>query len=207
METISIQGKTFKQYRCTKYYCDEDGRIFSDYSQKILTPMLRGDGNKQYPYIDVNFGNGQKHVPVHRIVYECWIGEIDNNLNVLHKDDDQFNNNFNNLYLGNQKENIKDCINNEHRVGNIWTLTVFDNQINKTITFCPASDFIKYCRHPCNNGAIKRFFDKNWFQKRYTIIDYYRCKSLDEKKGVTTNPDECKDVEWILSPLEVRNIS
>ena len=42
METISIKGKTFKQFKNTKYYCDEDGNIYSDFSHKILSPMKRG---------------------------------------------------------------------------------------------------------------------------------------------------------------------
>lgn len=202
---IFIKNKTFKQYKDTKYYCDENGNIYSDFSHKILDPMLRGIGEKKYKYIDINFGNGQKHVPIHRIVYECWIGEINNDLSVLHKDDNQFNNNINNLYLGTQKENIKDCVLNNHRVGNTWILTIFDKQKQETLTFCPANTFIKYSGHPSRNGSISRFFTKNWFKQRYEIIDYYKCKTLDEKKGVTTNPDECKDVGQILSLSEVRN--
>ena len=32
------------------------------------------------------------------------------------------------------------------------------------------------------------------FKKRYEIIDYYNCKSLDIKEGVTTMGDECNPV-------------
>lgn len=195
MKIISIKNKTFKQFRNTKYYCDEDGNIYSDFSHKILKPLKRGQNNKQYLYIDINFGNGQKHYYIHKIVYETWIGEIPTGMNVLHKDDNALNNNFNNLYLGEQQQNIQDCINNNHRVGNTWVLTVFDKNINETITFCPAKKFIEYCGHPCKNGGVSRMFTRNWFKNRYEIIDYYQCKSLDIKEGVTTIPDECKEVE------------
>lgn len=195
MKTISIQGKVFRQFRDTKYFCDEDGNIFSDYSQKILKPLKRGRSNKEYYYIDINFGDGQKHYPIHKIVYETWIGEIGADDQVLHKDDNQFNNNFRNLYLGTSQDNTIDCMNNDHRVGNCWILTVFDKQKQETLTFCPASSFIDYCGHPAANGSVKRMFSRNWFKNRYTIIDYYLCKSLDIKKGVTTKGDECSPVE------------
>ena len=120
MKTISIKNKIFKQIKDTKYYCNEDGDIYSDFSHKILQPMTRGLKNKPYLYVDINFGEGQKHCYIHKLVYETWIGEIPNNMCVLHKDDNQFNNNINNLYLGTQKQNIQDCTNNNHRVGNTW---------------------------------------------------------------------------------------
>lgn len=194
-KTIFINEKTFKQYKNTKYYCDDCGNIYSDYSQKILKPLLRGKGAKTYYHVDMNFGKGQKHIPIHKIVYETWVGEIPKGKLVLHKDDDQLNNNINNLYLGNQKENIQDCIKNGHRVGSVWILTVYDKKENKTITFCPAKEFIDYCGHPCSNGGVQKMFIRNWFKKRFVIIDYRRCKNLLEKKGVTTIPDECKEVD------------
>jgi hypothetical protein len=195
MNTIFIQDKVFKQFRDTKYYCDQDGNIYSDFSHKILKPLLRGIKNKQYYYIDINFGAGQVHYYIHKIVYETWIGEIPKNKQVLHKDDNQFNNNINNLYLGDQNQNIQDCIDNNHRIGNTWILTVYDKKEQKTISFCPANKFIEYSGHPCKNGSIKRMFTRNWFKERYEIIDYYLCKSLDVKKGVTTMGDECNPVE------------
>lgn len=207
MNIISIQGKNFKQFRDTKYYCDENGTIYSDFSHKILKPMLKGPKNKQYYYVDINFGNGQRHCYIHKIVYETWIGEIPKDKQVLHKDDNQFNNNINNLYLGDQKQNIQDCKDNNHKVGNTWILTIFDKEKNETITFCPASDFIAYCGHPCQNGGIKRMFSRNWFKTRYDIIDYYLCKSIDMKKGVTTMGDECNPVSQNLSLAEARNTS
>ena len=195
MKTVSIKGITFKQFKNTKYYCDENGNIYSEFSRKILKPMLRGQKNKEYYYIDINFGGGQQHYPIHKIVYETWIGEIPDGMLVLHKDDNQLNNNFNNLYLGTQKDNIQDCQNNKHKVGNTWILTIYDKQTKETITFCPANKFIEYSGHSCQNGGVSRMFTRNWFKIRYEIVDYYLCKNLDTKKGVTTMEDECTPVE------------
>ena len=55
MKTISIRNKIFKQIKDTKYYCNENGDIYSDFSHKILQPMTRGLKNKSYPYVDINF--------------------------------------------------------------------------------------------------------------------------------------------------------
>ena len=192
--TIYIKDKPFKQFRDTKYYCSQDGEIYSDWSQKILKQLYRKNGNKKYVCIDINFGEGQSHVPIHRIVYETWVGPISENEQINHKDDNSLNNNVNNLYSGSQKENIADCFDNEHRVGNCWILTVFDKKEQRTVTFCPASDFIEYSGHPCQNGCVSRMFTRNWFKKRYDIVSFYLCKDINEKKGVTTIPDECKEV-------------
>lgn len=134
-QTISIDGKTFKQFRDTQYYCDDLGNIYSNFSKRILKPMLRGPKNKKYHYVDINFGEGQKHCMVHRIVYETWKGEIPKDLYVLHKDDNSLNNAVENLYLGTQKENIADCKNNNHRVGHTWILTLYDKKKNKKLPF------------------------------------------------------------------------
>lgn len=182
MNTITIKGIEFKQYKNTKYYCDINGNIYSDFSQKILKPLKRKcSENKVYLYVDINFGKGQKHCTIHRIVYETWIGEIPKDKVVRHKDDNSLNNNVNNLYLGTQKDNIQDCFENNHRMGNIWILTVYDRLKQKTITFCPAKEFIEYSGHPCKGGGISRMFTRNWFKERYQIIDFYLCKSLEKR--------------------------
>ena len=60
---LFIKDKTFKQFRDTKYYCDEDGNIYSDFSHKILKPLIRNKKtNKQYYYIDINFGVVVRHL-------------------------------------------------------------------------------------------------------------------------------------------------
>ena len=176
MELI-INEKVFKQYD-KDYYVSEDGDVFSLYSKKILKHYIDLDG---YHRVDIH----SKHMKVHKLVYLVWVGNIHKGEQVNHIDDNKDNNNYTNLYVGSQKENIHDCMNNGHRQGNIWYLTVYDKEKDSMISFCPASQFIQYCGHPCHNQSVKRMFNKNWFKKRYEIIDY-------RKKSVTTIADECK---------------
>lgn len=192
---IIIDNVIYKQYKDTKYYCSKDGKIYSDFSQKKLKPLRRGSGEKKYLYIDINFGEGQKHCPIHRIVFETWVRPLRPGEVVRHLDDNSLNNNLDNLSAGGQKDNIQDCISNEHRVGNTWILTVYDKEIQKTITFCPAKDFIKYSNHSCKSGNISRMMRTNWFKKRYNVISFFQCENLIIKEGVETIPDECKEVD------------
>ena len=54
---------------------------------------------------------------MHRLVAELFIGGRDEiNCQVLHKDDDAFNNSIENLYWGNFEDNLKDSIKNSKRV-------------------------------------------------------------------------------------------
>lgn len=164
MSSIIINGLEFRAYD-NMYYISQYGDVYSLYSNKILKHNIDLDG---YHRVDIH----GKHMKVHRLVYLVWIGPLYVYENVNHKDDNKDNNFYLNLYAGTQKENIQDCINNGHRVGNIKYLTVLDKLTGQIITFCPASDFIEYSGHPCNNGSVKRMFTKNWFKARYEIIDY-----------------------------------
>lgn len=178
---IIINEKIFKPYD-DMYYVSADGDVYSKYSNKILKHNIDLNG---YHRVDIH----GKHIKIHKLVYLTWIGELKSDCQINHKDDNKNNNHYTNLYAGTQKENIQDCISNGHRsTTNIWYLTLYDKEKNKIITFSPASDFIEYSGHSCKNGSVKRMLTKNWFKKRYKIIDY-------KKKSVTTMVDECKPVE------------
>lgn len=189
-QAIIINNKVFKRYLDTNYYASKDGEIYSGISQRIINPLKRTAKNKTYYYIDIK----QKHVNVHRIVYTAWNGEPKEKEVIRHINDNTTDNRLCNLQSGTQKENIKDCFNNSHRVGHVYYLTLFDKNINDTITFCPSKDFIEYSGHPCNNGNLSRMFTRNWFKKRYNIIEFSRINNLDELQSVTTMSDECNSV-------------
>ena len=194
---IIYNRDVYKRYKDTCYYVDINGNIYSTYCNRIIKTLKRNIKGKTYHYIDVlkKEQHKQKHIPIHRIVYEARVDTIKNNQQINHKDDDSENNTLTNLYIGNQQENIKDCLKNKHRVGNVFELILYDNEIDKVITFCPAGEFIKYSGHSNKSGSLTKFFTKQWFRNRYKVIKYERINNLEEYQGVTTMGDECTSVE------------
>lgn len=177
---IVIDNIELKPYD-NMYYVSRNGDVYSLYSNKFLKWSIDKDG---YPRVDVH----SKHIKIHKLVYMTWVSRDSKGLQINHRDDNKMNPAVDNLYLGTQKDNIQDCISNGNRVGNRRYLTVFDKEKKQILTFSPVSEFIQYCGHPSRNGSVKKMFSKNWFKKRYMIIDY------NNKKSVTTIPDECKGI-------------
>ena len=195
MESIFLNGKEFKQLSInSNYFIDQDGNVYSQFSKKVINHSYRKRGNKRYPYVCISFDGKQRKYAIHRLVYSTWVSPLKDNEQVNHLDDNELNCNYKNLYVGTQKENIRDCIKNNHRVGNQYYLTLLDMKINKIVSFCPARNFIEYSGHSNKSGSVNKFFSKNWFKKRYKIIEFKLIKNLDELKGVTTKTDECKFV-------------
>lgn len=180
-------NKEFKECPInTNYFISKDGEVYSSKSKKILKWAIDRDG---YPRVDLYSNGKQKHFKIHKLVWITWRGTIPEGMQINHKDDNKKNPSLSNLYLGNQEENILDCINNKHRVGHVWSLKVYDKKVQKELIFCPSKNFIEYCGHSSNNGSVRKFFTRNWFNERYIII-YYK-----KVEDVTTMADECKPVE------------
>lgn len=168
-----FNNKEFKEIPFNKnYYVSKDGDIYSKYGNRLLRPMYRGRENKRYLSVDISIKGKQNHIPIHRLVYYTWVRPIDSNTQINHKDDNIENNSLDNLYEGTQIENVRDCVENNHRCGDIKELIIYDIEKKKILRFCPSSDFIDYCGHPSKSGSIKKFFNKNWFNKRYKVIKY-----------------------------------
>lgn len=194
--SIIINGEEFKQIKINpNYYISSTGEIYSKYSKRIIEGQIQRTRGKEYRRVDFYVGEKQRHLMVHRLVFETWVRPLEEGEQVNHIDDDTFNNDYHNLYAGTQKQNIKDCFTNEHRVGNVFYLTIYDKEKGVIKTFCPANQFIEYSGHPNKSGSLNKFFKKNWFKKRYEIIEFKRINNLGEYKSVTTMGDECNPVE------------
>ena len=159
----------FKPYDAN-YYVSASGDVFSTYKKGLLKHYIDCDG---YHRVDIH----SKHMKIHKLVFLTWIGEIPHGKQINHRDDDKNNNHYTNLYLGTQKENIADCMQNCHRVGRTCTITVLDKLYDKVLTFPSIKDFLKYTGHSVPNGSLKHAANKKWFQNRFDVI---------ERKGVTT---------------------
>lgn len=177
--------KEFKPYPYNEfYYVSQDGDVYSVYSDSILTPSIDYSG---YPRIDIYLNHIQHHKRVHIMVYETWVGEIPKGFQVNHYDDNKMNMNYLNLYLGTQKDNIADCFRNNHRVGNIASITLYDSILGETITFPSISEFIKYSGHKVANGSISKCKIHKWFNDRYKVISIEGVTTIEQYDQLKEN--------------------
>lgn len=185
----TINNKIFKSYD-DMYYVSCDGEVYSTYRNKILKWDIDKDG---YPRVDIH----QKPMKIHKLVYMTWASRDLQGKQINHKDDNKMNPSVDNLYLGTQKDNIRDCIENKTRIGQMKQIVVYDKINNQTIICAPAKHFLDYVNRPQKNGCIKGIFKQLWFKRQFELIEYKQVES------VTTKPDECKVVEGRLIPFEV----
>lgn len=66
---------------------------------------------------------------------------------------------------------------NGHRLGHVYSITVFDKRIGKEITFPSIKDFIDYTGHHVQNGSLSHIKNKKWFKERFSVV---------KREGVTT---------------------
>ena len=142
----------FKKYD-DNYFVSENGDVFSTYKQGLLKHYIDCDG---YHRVDIH----GKHMKIHRMVHELWNGSVPKGKQVNHYNDDKDNNNYRNLYVGNQQENIHDCVRNQHRVGNTYSIKVYDKKCNKILEFPSIKEFIDYSGHSVANGSLSHIKDK-----------------------------------------------
>lgn len=181
MKTVIYNNQEFRRYKNTIYYVNKRGDVYSSFANRLLKPYVDHDGYKR---IDYYYDNKQKHIKIHKMVYECWVGKIDNKKQISHRDDDKNNNHYTNLYLGSQKENIKDCIDNGHRVGNSQLLIIQNKKTKEILEFQPANKFIEYSGHNQSNKSLKRIFSRKWFVDNYEVLYF--------GKGLTTKERNIK---------------
>lgn len=173
---MEYNGQNFKSYD-NMYYVSQYGDVFSLYKNGLLKHYIDLDG---YHRVDIH----GKHIKVHKLVYLVWHGSIPKNMQVNHLDDNKNNNYYKNLYLGTQKENISDCINNEHRIGNTQSVTVYDKKEDKIITFPSVKEFISYTGRNISNGSIAHCKNKKWFQERFDVIEQKGVSTIENYKSI-----------------------
>ena len=166
----------FKKYD-DNYFVSENGDVFSTYKNGLLKHYIDCDG---YHRVDIH----GKHMKIHRMVYKLWNGVIPKGKQVNHYNDDKNNNNYRNLYVGNQQENISDCVRNQHRVGNTYFLKVYDKQRNEILEFPSIKEFIKYSGHSVTNGSLSHIKDKKWFRQRFDIIEKKRVTTIESYNSI-----------------------
>lgn len=94
-------------YKNTNYEIFEDGKCFSHYTNKFLTPSK----NEKYPRYKIKINGKSKPIAVHRMVAETFIPNPNNKPYVNHKDGNKQNFHKNNLEWVTAQENNRHAIN------------------------------------------------------------------------------------------------
>lgn len=157
-----FQGKEFREYD-SHYFVSADGDIYSTYKKGLLKHNIDLDG---YHRVDIH----GRHMKVHKLVFLVWVDQIPLGSQLNHKDDNKDHNHYSNLYLGTQKENIRDCIQNGTRKGHLKSIKVLDKRSNEVLSFSSVRAFIEHTGHKVANGALSKCKQHKWFQEQYEII-------------------------------------
>lgn len=176
---IIYNNKIFRSYD-EYYYVSSDGEVYSTYKKGLLKHYIDING---YHRVDLH----GKHIKIHRLVYNIWCGNIPQGMQVNHYDDNKDNNCYKNLYIGTQHENIHDCFRNNHRCGNIKTVTVLDKETDKIITFPSIKHLIEYTGHSVSNNSLSGCVNKKWFNKRFDIIERKSVETIESYNIISQN--------------------
>jgi hypothetical protein len=81
--------------------------------ERILSPAM--SSSKKYFVVSLRNEDGKKTHKVHRLVAREFVGGYDPDLEVLHKDDNGFNNEAENLQWGTRQENMQDMFDKDRQ--------------------------------------------------------------------------------------------
>lgn len=196
---IKIENEEWKSHKLYQQYkFSTHGRMRN--SQGIISRQIRMRNGAKYSMVSVE--NSKKYI--HRLIWETWVGEIPDNMDIMHDDkaplnsDGSYRNWLCDLSIGKRSENMKSFHNNK----------TFNNEIMKTQTFqelIPDTNLLHKSRHFPNNPlgdlmrnsplGIQYIKSKNRGSK-YTLSRLYSTQGCDisstGKKNVT---DEEKFIE------------
>lgn len=88
-----------KKHPTLDFWCDEEGNVFINGVKKEFSK------NNRYYRVSVPLVKGSKLFSVHRLVFETWVGDIQEGLVINHIDGNRYNNSVNNLEVCTHKEN------------------------------------------------------------------------------------------------------
>lgn len=135
-----------------------------------MKPFLTKDG---YYRIELKISPGvAKKFAIHRLVYQTFVGPLDDRLVIDHIDGNRINNHYSNLRQCPQKENIQNAI----RLGNFGKnnskpIAVRDIHNGNIYHFEMIKDLIEFIGVPISNGSSKKLYNHSQFKNNYEVLE------------------------------------
>lgn len=155
---MKTQWKTLNKYQ--NYIISEEGIVKNRYTGKTIKPTLNKKG---YQRVDLSY---DKHLLVHKLVFETFVDKIDKNLVIDHIDGNKLNNHYKNLQQITSKENT--------RKGNrCKRIKLKDNINNVILVFETFKDMLTYVGYSEFYTAKTINTSKKFRDGKYEIVDIW----------------------------------
>ena len=177
---IIYNDEIFKPTSIQDYYISADGKVLSlkKNSPYLMQSHICHGGHYR---IELHNNRVPKKYLIHRLVYEAWIGPLDNELVIEHLDNNPANNHYTNLKQSTQKENIQTCIKAGNRVGNLTQKFLFNQKEQKYYKFKSVKDLLTVFN--LKGDSLNKFKKSKERMKTWQIIDN---KTLEGQSTIET---------------------
>ena len=161
----------FKQYKDTSYIIYDDGRCYSNLSNKFLTPKM----SVTYPTYNLTINGKKQQIKIHRMVAETFLVQPKGKNIVNHIDGDTHNFNINNLEWVDEKENSSHAINTGLRKNGDYTINKFIGNLPNE-RWQPIKDYPNYIISSC--GRVMNIHTKRLLKAYQDNAGGYYCVNL-----------------------------
>lgn len=145
-----IDINNLKQFRNSPYFVSKEGEVYN--LEKNI--HLRKEKSGEYYRVTCNYNLKGKHFFVHRMVWECFMGEIPEGKEINHIDSNPKNNSLNNLELVSHIENCKKA---KHKNIKVYSQNINTKEITHYSSLSEASRNVISYR---NADKIRRVIEK-----------------------------------------------
>lgn len=157
------EKEEMKQFRNSPYFATISGKIIN--TEKNIELRLEKTG--EYFRFTGNYNLGKKHYFVHRVVWECFNGEIPKEYEINHIDSNPANNALSNLELVTHKQN---CIKANHKGFEVIAEDIVTGQKREFSSLSQAHIFLFGKRY--NQAPLKRAIKEH--KEYYGYYWYYK---------------------------------
>lgn len=183
MEEFKICDVRFRKIGIRNYWISECGDVINIKKNGEIYFMKPTLTNDMHLRIELKTDKGKsKKFFIHRLVYQAFVGELEEGKVIEHLNSIGYRNYYKNLRQSTQKENIRTCINQDRRVGNKKNIVVMNKSTGKIETWDIIKDLYNHLGIPVNNGSLQKLIKTSKFKQSYEFIKVVKVKRLSKAK-------------------------